>query len=205
MYPLLRWSTLSGGSSGSWFTSLAGIISISSIIAAIFILVLFMMNRGRSETGFSYRDIWPRRSSSVRETALPAKEEYDARSSAHTDAAAVDKPPVVRGRPWSYGRQTILGQVPNISASAGTPGTIAPGRIMVKTPDAPDEDDIDYGEMIERELIQGVLSRSVYRDTVHELHKGASSELIPPEDRIISAMKLKRLMDNEEIDDDSLF
>jgi hypothetical protein len=56
-------------------------------------------------------------------------------------------------------------------------------------------DDIDYGELIERELNLSALKKSVFRRQIRDGDIGREFEAVFDDVQIISGLKLKRLMD----------
>ncbi len=200
-------SSLSDGSGGAWYSSAIGLASIGAAAVVIAIAVL-MLSRRRSGTVSDHPAERPRRPvysvPEARVVSAPAQVVRVVPAEAQRKAASPSATGRVRSD--SYARQAILDQVPSMSSSAGVAGAVVIGRtVMEPAPQPREEDDVDYGELIERELIQGVFKRSAYQDMAKDTHVWSTVAPVPPEERIISALRLKRLMDGEALDDDTLF
>jgi hypothetical protein len=200
-------SSLSGGSGDAWYASAMGLASIGAAAAVIAIAVLMYSRRRSGTVPASARERPPSTVYVVREAKASAAPAKAVRAMPREAQSTVAGPSAAgRVRSDAYARQAILDQVPSVSSSAGVAGSVVIGRTVMEPAEQPRvEDEVDYGALIERELIQGVFKRSAYQDMAKETHVWSSVAPVPPEERIISALRLKRLMDGEDLDDDSLF
>ncbi|MGD9962500.1 MAG: S8 family serine peptidase [Thermoplasmata archaeon] len=170
-------------SGGEWYTSALGLGMIGAGALAL-VLVAFVVARRRS-------DGRPER---------PASEPVQGAREAVEASVAPASAPVTLW-PEARGRAVALDKFPAPSASAGVPGSFVFGE-TVPEPEAMDEDDIDYGELIERELIQGVFGRSAFREAGHGRPEAYAPGPVRQRPRIVPFLKLKRIMDGDDRDDE---
>ena len=169
-------SSLSGG---QWYTSAAVLASVAAGVCVLAIIVFTVVRRR------------PEKRSGERPAGRIVHD-------AHVVHETGQTPPPVAVLPRIEARPgpVVLDRVPAMSASAGIPGAVVIGRTVTE-PDA-QEEDIDYGELIERELIQGVFNRSPYREVGYERPEASRPDPSPQKGRIIPFLKLKRMLDRDD-------
>jgi hypothetical protein len=186
---------------GGFISSLASSLLIVVSAAAGVLLVLFMVTRRHQSAA---RDARPTQHAGGRGTGAAASsrgamrqarpEEIAAaprQAPRSAQAARVDVRPVIRN--------AISAHIATAAVAASVPKMSVPVRV----PEAQPESLEDYGELIERELVDAMTRMSIYREP-SRFSTHAVDEYRPEEARIINALKLKRLMDGDSSEDGSL-
>ncbi len=96
-------------------------------------------------------------------------------------------------------RKTVSAHIATAAVAASVPKMSVPVRAQEAQPESLE----DYGELIERELVDAMTRMSIYREP-SPFSTHAVDDYRPEEARIINALKLKRLMDGDSSEDGSL-